>query len=91
MQFRNSLQQYGVIVMATHWLTVALVVLAWLLGTFADELPRGAARTSGLFVHISSGLAILVLVALRLGWRLFDPAPPPEPTPSEGGPLRSRG
>jgi len=57
-----------------------LVVLAWLLGTFGDELPRGAIRSTGLLVHISIGLAILAFLLIRIGWRLFDPAPPLEPT-----------
>jgi cytochrome b561 len=29
--------------------------------------------------HIWAGLAIIVLVALRIAWRLFDPPLPPEP------------
>ncbi len=81
MQLRNSPQDYGAIPKLLHWLTVALVLLAWLLGTFGDDLPRGGARAAGLFVHISSGLGILALIAIRGLWRLFDPPPPPEPTP----------
>lgn len=80
MQLRNSVRGYGVVSLSLHWLTVGLVVLAWLLGTFGDELPRGAARSTGLLLHIWAGFAILTLVALRIGWRLFDPPPPSEPT-----------
>ena len=32
-----------------HWLTVILVIVAWTLGTFGDDLPKGAARETGLF------------------------------------------
>ena len=80
MQLRNSERGYGAVSLSLHWLTVGLVVVAWLLGTFGEELPRGAARSAGLFVHISVGLAILALVALRFAWRLFDPPPPFEAT-----------
>ncbi len=76
MRLRNSPDGYGAIPQALHWLTVALVLLAWVLGQFDDALPRA----SGLFVHISAGLAILALLVVRLGWRLADPPPPVEAT-----------
>ena len=81
MQLRNSAQRYGTVPKLLHWLTVGLVVLAWSLGTFGDDLPRVAARSAGLFVHISTGLMILALLVIRLFWRLIDPPPPPEITP----------
>ena len=80
MQLRNSTRHYGPIALTTHWLTVLLVAVAWLIGTFGDVLPRGAPRQTGLFVHMSAGLAILILALLRLAWRSFDPPPPLEPT-----------
>ena len=80
MRFRNSPDGYGAIPQTLHWLTVGLVVLAWMLGTFDDALPKGAARAAGLFVHISAGVAILAVLAVRLLWRLADPPPPAEAT-----------
>lgn len=81
MQLRNSPERYGTIPIALHWTMAILVVAAWALGSFGDELPRGAARATGQFIHISAGLAILALLAIRLMWRLLDPPPPPEKTP----------
>ena len=81
MQFRNSPESYGAIPKLLHWLTVALVILAWLLGTFGDELPRGGARSTGLFIHIFAGLAVLVFLVLRLVWRVIDRPPQAEVTP----------
>jgi cytochrome b561 len=80
MRLRNSADGYGAVPQALHWLTVALVVLAWVLGEFGDVLPRGPARAAGLFVHNSAGLAILAVLVVRLLWRMVDPPPPPEPT-----------
>ena len=62
-----------------HWLSVILVIVAWTLGTFGDDLPKGAARDTGLFVHISAGLVILMALVMRLAWRVAEPPPPPEP------------
>ncbi len=81
MQLSNSEDGYGAVAKLLHWLTVGLVAVAWLLGTFGDELPRGAGRAAGLFTHISAGLALIAVLAIRLGWRFYDPPPHPEPTP----------
>ena len=66
----NSSKGYGAIPQATHWLTVILVAVAWALGLFGDDLPNGAGRAAGLFVHISAGLAVMVLLVFRLAWNL---------------------
>jgi cytochrome b561 len=81
MRIRNSSQGYGAIAMALHWIVAVLVLAAWLLGQFGDELPRGTARQTGLFAHISIGLAIIVFTTARLLRRLIDPPPPPEKSP----------
>jgi cytochrome b561 len=44
-------------------------------------LPKGVARDTGLFVHISAGLAVLMMVAARILWRVVDVMPSPEQTP----------
>lgn len=81
MQAFNSTQRYGAVVQIMHWTTVVLVVCAWLLGTFGDDLPRGAARNAGLFIHMSAGLLVLGILVLRLLWRVIDTPPAPETTP----------
>ena len=85
MQLINSSNRYGAVPQFLHWMTVVLVAIAWALGTFGDDLPKGAARATGLFIHISAGLLILVALATRLVWRVADPAPPPSRTSSDGG------
>jgi cytochrome b561 len=79
MQLRNSTERYGAIAKALHWTIAALVIVAWVMGTV--ELPRGAARAAGQFIHMSAGLAILALLAVRWIWRLIDAPPPQEITP----------
>lgn len=81
MQLRNSADRYGAIAKALHWTVAALVIVAWVLGTVGDELPRGTARATGEFIHMSAGLAILAFLVVRLIWRLSDPPPPLERTP----------
>ena len=76
MHWRNSTSHYGAIALSFHWLTVALVMVAWALGSFDDVLPRGSARAAGLLVHISAGIAIVAMLVVRLAWRVGDPPPP---------------
>jgi cytochrome b561 len=80
MRWRNSSEGYGAAPQLMHWLTVALVMLAWFLGQFDDIFPKGAARQASLFIHISAGLAVSGMLVLRLFWRLADPPPPIEHT-----------
>jgi len=80
MKLYNSTKEYGAIPQAMHWLTVIMVVIAWSLGTFGDVLPKGGPRATGLFLHISAGLAILAMLLARVTWRVADPSPPPEAT-----------
>ena len=75
----NPIDRYGLAPRFLHWLTVILVLVAWTLGTFGDDLPKGAARDTGLSVHISAGLLILMALVVRLAWRVAEPPPPPEP------------
>ena len=84
MQLRNSVQGYGAIPKSAHWLTVALVVVAWFLGTFGDDLPRGSARDVGMFIHVTAGLLIIALLVVRVLWRVVDAPPPTETTPLGG-------
>src|SRR4051812_17108464 len=80
MRWRNSTDGYGAMPQIMHWLTVALVIVAWILGEFDDIFPKGAARAASLFVHISAGLLVIGILVLRLLWRLADPPPPSERT-----------
>jgi cytochrome b561 len=78
-QMTTPIDRYGSAPRLLHWLTVILVIVAWTLGTFGDDLPKGAARDTGLFIHISAGLLILTALVLRLVWRAAEPPPSPEP------------
>jgi len=78
MQLTHPIDRYAAVPRFLHWATVILVIAAWILGTFGDDLPKGAARETGLFIHISAGLLILMALVMRLVWRVAEP-PPPEP------------
>jgi cytochrome b561 len=74
---------YGPIAKTLHWVTVLLVIIAWTLGMFGEELSEDSARTSGLLTHIWIGLAVLVVAVVRIPWRIANP--PPKIVPTEFG------
>lgn len=74
MQLGNSAAGWGLVSRLLHWGMAVLLVLQWLCGEFDDWF-------GGRGLHLSLGLLLIVLVLMRLGWRLLAgpvPAPPPE-------------
>jgi cytochrome b561 len=80
MAWRNEANAYGSIAKTLHWLAALCVMLAWLLGTFIDDLPKRL-EPAILFAHMSLGLSLLALLLVRLGWRLGNPPPGAVPSP----------
>lgn len=74
---KNTDKDYGLIARGFHW-TSALIVLALLsLGFYMAGLDVSPFKFSLYFWHKSFGALVLVLVVLRFGWRLYNPAPEP--------------
>ncbi len=75
--------RYSAVAQTFHWLTVILVGAAYLLGEGGPESRVYAAeRASQMNLHETLGILVIVVMVLRLAWRLFDraPAEPPMPT-----------
>jgi cytochrome b561 len=62
--------QYDSTTIALHWCTAALVVALWLIGQTADWTPRGAVRTNYWSIHVMLGLALVIVLAWRMLWRV---------------------
>jgi cytochrome b561 len=76
---RNDLARYGIVAQVLHWLIAALIVVMFGLGWYMGDLPLGQRKFELYQLHKSLGLTILTLAAIRLVWRLFNPAPPLPP------------
>lgn len=61
---------------AFHWVTALTVLAVYAVGLLREELPRGDFRSGLLSLHMSMGLLVFGLTALRLAWRAGHPAPP---------------
>ncbi|HEX5515458.1 MAG TPA: cytochrome b [Gammaproteobacteria bacterium] len=83
MQWRNTPQRWGMIAQLLHWL-IALAVFAQIaLGWIMIYWRLSPTKFQLYSLHKSLGVTLLLLVVIRLLWRLGNPAPPlPAGTPS---------
>ena len=71
---------YGTPAKVFHWLIVALLLVQFPIGWLMPDVhagPPGAAMT----FHVSFGILILAVIALRLVWRIFHPVAPESSLP----------
>ncbi|MEB2314688.1 cytochrome b [Denitratimonas tolerans] len=79
MSLRNTNDRWAWPSMTLHWL-IALLILALLgVGFVMVELPRSPRYFWVYDLHKSIGLTVLVLMLIRLGWRIYAGAPKPVP------------
>jgi len=70
--------QYSKRMVIIHWLTLALLIAAWLLGDELDEARHEAGATlAGYVIHSLVGGTILLLTVARLLFRRKDGTPAP--------------
>src|SRR5215468_11590450 len=81
MGLRGTSSRYGVGAQVFHWLTVVLVLAAYVLSK-GDGYSLYSADADGLRrIHEMLGVLVFIVVALRLLWRLIDSTPAKQPMP----------
>lgn len=71
------MKQYSKRMVIVHWLTLALVIVAWYLGHELDEARHEEGATiAGYIVHALVGWAVLLFTLARLYFRSKDGTPP---------------
>ena len=70
--------KYDHVAITLHWLIAALMIPMLLFGEelMEAEAEEGFAASTMPSLHVSLGIAILILSFLRLGWRFANPPPP---------------
>ncbi len=72
----QSTERYGAVAQLLHWVTAVLVLIAFIYGPGGSEQRvYSAARDFDRRLHETLGMSVLVLVALRLAWRMTDARP----------------
>jgi len=76
MQIHNTADKFGIVSKTLHWIVAILIIAAWIVGNYAVDLPDKDPAKFKLFdLHKSVGMAVLMLVIIRLSWRLYDGVP----------------
>jgi len=75
MSLKNTAQRWGSMSKSLHWLIALLILALGIVGLTMGELPKTPKYFWVYTLHKSIGITVLVLVALRLGWRLYAGAP----------------
>ncbi|MDX1500556.1 MAG: cytochrome b [Woeseiaceae bacterium] len=74
---RNTDTEWGSIARSLHWLVALLIAVQLGLGWVAEDMDLSPTKLDLFVWHKSLGLTVLLLVVLRLGWRLSSPPPVP--------------
>ena len=77
----TSRLQYGTPAKVFHWLIVALLAAQYPIGWLMPDIHRGQTPGAGMTFHVSIGITVLILTALRLLWRLTHPVAPESSLP----------
>lgn len=75
MEFKNTLNRFGIVSITLHWFTAVIILGLLGLGLYMTGLPLGATKLKLYRWHKEFGILILMMVALRLGWRLANIVP----------------
>src|SRR5665213_3994897 len=68
--------QYGTTAKLFHWLIVALLLVQYPLGWLMPDIHRNTKPGAPMTFHVSIGITILLLIVVRLAWRLMHPVAP---------------
>src|SRR5262249_19748877 len=75
--FVMQTQSYDRVAKALHWLIAALLGVQYVIAWFMPHIGRNTPNEGLVNLHLSFGALILVLVIVRLAWRLTHTVPPP--------------
>jgi len=75
MSWRNTDNNYGRISRVFHWVLFALIAMMVIGALSTEDMPKGPEKAELIQIHKSLGATILLLVVLRLFWRLINPVP----------------
>lgn len=72
---------YGATAKLLHWLVVALLLVQYVIGWLMPDIHGSMEPGNAMVLHLSLGLTILVIVLVRLLWRLMHPVAPESSLP----------
>lgn len=75
LKIKNDKTGYGLLAILLHWLIAAIVITMLIIGLYMTDLPLGTEKLKWYGLHKSIGIIILMLISIRLIWRLMNITP----------------
>lgn len=75
MLIKNTSDSYGIIAKALHWIISILIITLLCVGFYIASLPPSPEKWEILSMHKATGILVLMLVFLRVIWRLSNIQP----------------
>lgn len=74
---KNSAHTYGSVAKVFHWFLFLMLTFSIVMGNILAAMPKGAEKLQASGMHKSFGVILLILILLRLAWRLINETPEP--------------
>src|SRR5437868_853244 len=75
MQIKNTVNRYGIIAILIHWLMALLIIALLAIGLYMTRILVSLQKLKLYGWHKELGVLILMLLLLRIIWRLTNIAP----------------
>lgn len=72
---KNTGNTYGLVAKSFHWILFLMLTFSIVAGNFMASMPKGPEKLEAAGMHKSFGAIILMLIMLRLVWKLINPSP----------------
>jgi cytochrome b561 len=72
---KNTENTYGVVAKVFHWLLFLMLSFTIVAGNFLASMPKGTEKLQAAGMHKSFGAVLMMLIMLRLLWRLINMTP----------------
>ncbi len=72
---KNTTQQFGTLAKVFHWVLFMMLAFSMIAGNFMADMPKGPEKLEAMGMHKSFGAVIIILISLRLLWRLINVLP----------------
>jgi len=72
---QEPIPAYGTVAKSLHWLMFCLLLAQFVIAFIMPEIKRGVVPETFISLHMSFGILILLVIVLRMFWRLGHPVP----------------
>ncbi len=72
---RNTTSSWGSVSRSFHWILAAVIIGMLAYGWWMNHIPARGDRLFYRTIHADIGYVVLLLMVLRLIWKIFNPAP----------------